>query len=87
MRGGGIIDSDATPGGCLVQVLTIHTASGTLTAGEEVDFESEPLPAGVEEESFRFAALSVRPAGSDVEPPAVADDRPRFTGGSWTSKS
>jgi CspA family cold shock protein len=86
-EGWGIIESDATPGGCLVQVLSIHTASGTLTAGEEVDLGSEPLPTGVEEESFRFAALSVRPAGSDVEPPAVAADRPRFTGRSWTSKS
>ena len=52
-EGWGILDSDDTPGGCLVRVLDIHTPSGTLSVGEEVDFEWEPLPPGVEEELFR----------------------------------
>lgn len=86
-EGWGILDSDDTPGGCLVRVLDIHTPSGTLSAGEDVDFEWEPLPPGVQENLFRSSALSVRPVGVAVEHPPVADDRPRFRGGSWTWKA
>lgn len=86
-EGWGILESDDTPGGCLVRVLDLRTQSGTLSAGEEVDFEWESLPPGVEEELFRFSALSVRPAGAAIEPPPVADDRPKFVGGSWTWKA
>ncbi|MEH6796047.1 MAG: hypothetical protein V7694_18115 [Rhodococcus sp. (in: high G+C Gram-positive bacteria)] len=87
-EGWGIIDSDDTPGGCLIQVLNIHTPSGTLNAGDEVDFEWEPLPQGVEEELFRAAAVSVRRAGAAKEPPPDRDnDRPKFIGGAWTWKT
>ncbi|QII03733.1 cold shock domain-containing protein (plasmid) [Rhodococcoides fascians A21d2] len=87
-EGWGIIDSVDTPGGCLIQILSIHTPTGTLTAGEEVDFEWVPLPAGVEEELFKYAALSARPAGAPHHPPpARKDDHPGFIGGAWTWKS
>ena len=87
-EGWGIVDSDDTPGGCLVQVLDIHTPTGTISAGDEVDFEWEPLPRGVDEELFRYATLSVRRAGTaNSPPPALDDDRPKFIGESWTWKS
>lgn len=83
-EGWGVIDSADTLGGCLVQVLSVYTPSGTLSAGDEVDFEWEPLPPGVDEKLFRSSANFVRPAGSVFEPPPVNDDRPKFMGGSWT---
>jgi cold shock CspA family protein len=87
-EGWGIIDSDDTPGGCLVQSLSIGPGSGILSAGDEVEFEWEPLPAGVEEKQFRFSAPSVHKTQSDGSEPTVrVSDYPQLRLIAWSLRS
>lgn len=71
-EGWGIIDSPATPGGCLIQSPAVIGDPQPMTAGRPVEFEWQPLDNG--ENDFRYYATSVSLVGST----------PVFAGAAWT---
>lgn len=62
--GWGVIDSEATPGGCWVHfshLPILGSVPSSLTVGEEVEFLFEALEAHNDQDGFLYRALAVHP--------------------------
>lgn len=68
-EGWGVIESAATPGGCWTHFSAVRVDGfASLTQGQEVSFEFEP----VDQDGYRFRAAAAWPAGHD--PATVSTD-------------